>query len=224
MPLLAGVCPLPSIVSSISAQHTRLARQRPVVRATAALALALLVVACDREKAPEPQPKEISSPSKPSDAATPQRYRIDLSGAGSKIPAISLTGPDGKPRDLASLEGKPVLLNLWATWCAPCIEELPTINAVARDAGTLAHVVALSQDIGGDGSGPRSFLNERGWSSVQAWHDPDNEIGLTVGGQLPTTIIYDATGREVGRVIGPLDWNGTEAREMLSRAGFPDRD
>lgn len=188
----------------------------------AAFALALLVAGCDKQKGPKPQPKENSEAPKGANAGELeiQRFRIDLSAAGSRIPSVQLLGPDGKARDLASLEGKPVLLNLWATWCAPCIEELPTIDQVAAEYANAVHVVALSQDIGGDGSAPRRFLTERGWHNIQAWHDPDNEIGLTVGGQLPTTIIYDRNGKEVGRVIGPLDWNGPEALDLLGKAGF----
>lgn len=154
-------------------------------------------------------------------ATAPQRYRIDYSGAGSALPSIALRAPDGSTRDLATLKGKPVLLNLWATWCAPCVEELPTIDSLAARTSGTAHVVALSQDIGDDASVPTRFLNDRGWTHVAAWHDPENELGITVGGALPTTIIYDAAGHEVGRVIGPLDWNGREAIELLAKAGFP---
>jgi thiol-disulfide isomerase/thioredoxin len=186
-----------------------------------ALCTALLVAGCDRQKGPEPQPKEISSPTKADGgAAAAQRYRIDLSAAGTPLPSVQLTGPDGQPRNLNTLKGKPVLLNLWATWCAPCVEELPTINTLAARAGTAAHVVTLSQDIGGDATVPNAFLTERGWTHVESWHDPDNELGIAVGGALPTTIIYNSDGLEVGRVIGPLDWTGPQAIDLLNKSGF----
>ncbi|QJQ33385.1 TlpA family protein disulfide reductase [Sphingomonas lacunae] len=132
-----------------------------------------------------------------------------------------MLAPDGSRKYLTTLKGKPILLNLWATWCAPCIEELPTLEAVAVRAGDAAQVVVLSQDIGSDPSGPQAFLRERSLSHVQPWHDPENELSIATGGALPTTIIYDREGEEVGRVIGPLDWNGPEASELLAKAGFP---
>lgn len=136
------------------------------------------------------------------------------------MPSMQVTGPDGRPRNLTTLRGKPVLLNLWATWCAPCVEELPTINALAARAGDSAHVVALSQDIGGDATVPTAFLAERGWTRIQSWYDPDNAFGIAVGGALPTTILYNSDGLEVGRVIGPLDWTGPQAIDLLTKTGF----
>lgn len=133
-----------------------------------------------------------------------------------------MLAPDGSTKSLSTLKGKPLLLNLWATWCAPCIEELPTLEAVAVRVGNAAQVVVLSQDIGSDASVPQAFLRERNLSHLQPWHDPENQLSLAVGGALPTTIIYDRDGAEVGRVIGPLDWNGPEAAELLKKAGFPD--
>lgn len=196
---------------------------RRVMACAALAATALLTAGCDRQKGAEPQPKEISAPAKaasPNDTA-PQRYRIDYAAAGSALPSVQLTAPDGRATDLAMLRGKPVLLNLWATWCAPCVEELPTIDALAARVGAGAHVVTLSQDIGDDAAVPNAFLTSHGWTHVASWHDPENELGITVGGALPTTLVFDADGKEVGRVIGPIDWNGADARALLTRAGFP---
>lgn len=121
---------------------------------------------------------------------------------------------------LSDLKGKPVLVNLWATWCAPCIEELPTLNRVASEVAGTGHVVALSQDLNENAAPVHAFLSERGWTDIDSWHDPENAVGLAYGGSLPTTILFDAAGKEVLRVIGPMDWYGNEAKGLLREAGF----
>ncbi len=183
-----------------------------------ALAVAALTVAgCDRQNAAAPQASETAQVAEPAAAV---RYRIDRSGAGTPLPAASVRARDGTATTLASLSGKPVLVNLWATWCAPCIEELPTLNRVASEVGGTAHVIALSQDLHDDPAPVHAFLTDKGWSEITSWHDPENAVGLIFGGQLPTTILYDASGKEVVRVIGPMDWYGTEAQALLREAGF----
>ena len=180
-------------------------------------AAALCAAGCDRQKAGQPQPTA-KAEAAPNGAAA--RYTIDRSHAGEAMPSATVKGADDQPTTLAALRGKPVLLNLWATWCAPCIEELPTLNRLATDVGTRGHAIALSQDIGDDPAPMRAFLKERGWDQIAAWHDPDNAVGLHYGGSLPTTILFDAQGREVLRVIGALDWYGDEAKGLLREAGI----
>jgi thiol-disulfide isomerase/thioredoxin len=184
--------------------------------AAALCAAALLTAGCDRQKAETPQPTQGAESR---GEATP-RYRVDRSHAGSAIPTATVKGPGDVSASLTTLSGKPMLLNLWATWCAPCIEELPTLNRLATDLDGQANVIALSQDIGDDPAPMRRFLNERGWDQIAAWHDPDNAVGLEYGGSLPTTILFDAQGKEVLRVIGALDWYGDEAKALLREAGM----
>lgn len=111
-----------------------------------------------------------------------------------------------------------MVVNLWATWCAPCVEELPTLNALAAAQGDGITVIAASQDIGSDAAGPARFLSDRSWTALSALHDPENALGLHYGGALPTTIVFDAAGRETARVIGPLDWEGPVADQLLAEA------
>ena len=195
--------------------------------AVALCAAALLTAGCDRQKADQPQPTAQSGPpsastpaSPPASSAATPRYSIDRSHAGEAMPGATVKGADDRPASLAALRGKPVLLNLWATWCAPCVEELPTLNRLATDVGAGGHVIALSQDIGDDPAPMRAFLKQRGWEQIAAWHDPDNAVGLHYGGSLPTTILFDAQGKEVARVIGALDWYGDDAKAVLREAGF----
>jgi thiol-disulfide isomerase/thioredoxin len=195
-------------------------RLSPTIRLAALVAAALTVAGCDRQNAAPPQASETADGEGAAADIGAQRYRVDRSNAGTQLPSASVRARDGSTTTLASLSGKPVLVNLWATWCAPCIEELPTLNRVASEVTGTAHVIALSQDLHDDPGPVHAFLSDKGWSEITSWHDPDNDIGLTVGGQLPTTILYDASGKEVVRVIGPMDWYGAEAKALLREAGF----
>ncbi len=179
------------------------------------LVAGLSLSACDRQKPEAPQAQ-----AEPSAAATatPQRYRIDRSHAGEAMPDAVLAA-SGTTTELAELSGVPMVVNLWATWCAPCVEELPTLDNLARAQGDSIAVVAVSQDIGSDADGPAQFLATRGWTNLTALHDPENALGLRYGGALPTTILFDAAGRETARVIGPLDWTGPVAARLIAEAG-----
>lgn len=146
-------------------------------------------------------------------------YRIDRSRAGEAMSATPVRAPDGSMRPLTSLTGRPVILNLWATWCAPCVVELPTLEALAARIGEDGSVILLAQDLG-DAAIPSAFLADRNIRSPQDWHDPDNEVGLAAGGNLPTTILFGRDGKEVLRVIGPLDWAGAEATALLREVGL----
>ncbi len=211
MPLLAGVS-----VLSLTPFF------RPSLRLTVLALLAasgLSLGGCDREKAASPQAGDTTKAADKA-AAGAVRFRIDTSGAGTPLPDAAVFGPDDAPSTLGGLIGKPVLVNLWATWCAPCIEELPTLNRLASEVGDTGHIITLSQDLTEDAVPLRAFLTTRGWSNVTAWHDPENSVGLAYGGSLPTTVLFDASGKEVARVIGPMDWYGAEAKALLRRAGF----
>lgn len=183
--------------------------------------LMLAVAGCDTQSSAPPQGSGDARPAVEDRTGTHGAYRIDRSRAGTMIGSELVRAPDGSAKALDTLTGKPLLLNLWATWCAPCIVELPTLEALARAKGDRAHIVLLSQDLG-EAEVPTRFLAERNISAPQNWHDPENAVGLAVGGQLPTTILYDAQGREVLRVIGALDWAGDEAAPLLAEAGFGD--
>jgi thiol-disulfide isomerase/thioredoxin len=182
------------------------------------VSLLLTLSGCDTEKGTASQGAQAETAGSP--AGSPAaRYRIDRSQAGTALSSVQLRAPDGSSRPLTSLIGRPVLLNLWATWCAPCVEELPTLERLSQALGSDAHVVLLSQDLA-EADVPTRFLTERAVRTPQNWHDPDNEVGLAAGGNLPTTILYDREGKEVLRVIGPLDWAGAEARALLTEAGL----
>ncbi len=178
---------------------------------TAVLAFALLAGACDRQSGTEPQPQPSVASSKPTGSA-------DRSRKGSELPDLALSDADGNTLRLRSLAGKPVLVNLWATWCAPCVTELPTLNAIANRADMNLAVVTISQDSGAPGK-VREFLDQRGLAQLPAWLDPDNDLSFHYGvGTLPLTVLYDAKGREVWRFAGGQEWDSADAAKLLAEA------
>jgi len=156
----------------------------------------------------------------PAAEAGPQKG-IDRSHKGTAAPDASFSTPDGKPITLAKMRGVPVLVNLWATWCAPCVKELPTLDKLAaahRVDGQLG-VVAVSEDSGPQAS-VEAFLKKLNVRDLGAYHDPKSALSAALGPDtvLPTTILYDATGKEVWRYVGDLDWTGPEAAKLLAEA------
>jgi len=173
-------------------------------------ALLLALPACDRSQPAAENAAE-------ADAAVPVKG-LDRSHKGKPAPDAVFADPDGGEISLAEFKGAPVLVNLWATWCAPCVKELPTLDGLAgRYAvdGQLG-VIAVSQDNGPQPS-VAAFLDKLKVEHVGAYHDPKMGLSGALGAQvLPTTILYDAEGREVWRYVGDLDWTGEEAAKLLA--------
>jgi thiol-disulfide isomerase/thioredoxin len=144
--------------------------------------------------------------------------KVDRSHAGKPAPQTQFLDPDGQETNLAELEGKPVLLNLWATWCAPCVQEMPTLDKLAAAQGGKLQVVALSQDTGGPEKVDAFFAKQK-FTTLEAYRDPKMQLMTDLGVEvLPTTILFDAEGREQWRVTGQLDWQGAEAGDLLEQA------
>jgi thiol-disulfide isomerase/thioredoxin len=169
------------------------------------LLLAVLLTACGSET-PAPQ----AEPVRPGAVAR--------SRAGAAAPDTSFEDPDGEKVTLADFRGKPVLLNLWATWCAPCVKELPTLDALQTREGERLKVLTVSQDMEGRAK-VEAFLAKGKYRALEAWLDPEMALMSNLGvSSLPTTILYDAQGREVWRVAGDKDWAGADAAALLSPA------
>ena len=169
----------------------------------------LMLAGCDRQKADAPQAPTAEAES---------TKGVDRSHKGQPAPTVKFKDPDGGDFDLAKFRGTPVLVNLWASWCAPCIKELPTLQeleAAHVEEGRLA-VIAISQDMAPQGS-VEAFLGERDIGRFAAYHDPDMGMTSALGIQvMPTTILYDAQGKELWRYVGDLDWTGEEAARLLA--------
>jgi thiol-disulfide isomerase/thioredoxin len=130
-------------------------------------------------------------------------------------PEATFTDADGKPASLADFKGKPVLVNLWATWCEPCLREMPSLDRLqARLDGRLT-VLAVSEDRGG-GRLVNPFVAKLGLGSLKIYLDPKSEVARAFGVRgLPTTIVIDADGRVRGRVEGAAEWDSDEMRGVL---------
>ena len=181
---------------------------RPIVLL---LGMALLAGGCDRQKAEAPQAPNAQPP-------VGAQAGLDRSHRGQAFPDAVIKDPDGEEMALDEFKGVPTLVNLWATWCAPCVKELPTLDALAakhRDGGQLG-VVAISEDMGPHGS-VVAFLDKLGVKDLGAYQDPEMKLSDAFGAQiLPTTILYDAQGHEVWRYTGDLDWTGPDAAKLLA--------
>ncbi len=144
---------------------------------------------------------------------------IDRSNEGKPAPDVLFNDPDGEETSVAELRGKPVLLNLWASWCAPCVKELPTLDRLAEARGGALTVAAVSQDTGPHPS-VQAFLKARGVKNLGAYHDPKMGLSGALGAEvLPTSVLFDAQGREVWRYVGDLDWTRPEAAKLLAEGG-----
>ncbi len=179
------------------------------------LAASPMIAGCDRQKADQPQAPAVAREAK----------GVDRSHKGEAAPAVKFNDPDGREFDLTKFKGTPVLVNLWASWCAPCIKELPTLQqleqAQAKE-GKLG-VIAVSQDMAPQGS-VEEFLADRDLGRFAAYHDADMNLTSALNIQImPTTIFYDARGREVWRYVGDLDWTGDEATKLLAELDQPQR-
>lgn len=128
------------------------------------------------------------------------------------LPAIRLVSRDGTAETIGAFAGKGVVLNLWATWCAPCVAELPSLDALAaRLAPDQIAVVPLSSDRGG-ADAVADYYRAHGIAHLGVWLDPDGAAMSALGARgIPTTLILDRQGRERARLEGGIDWSGDEA-------------
>jgi peroxiredoxin len=148
----------------------------------------------------------------PDTAPLPQPATV---AAGKLAANFKLKNIKGDEISLASLRGKVVFLNIWATWCAPCREEMPSIESLYNDfkANKDFVVLAVSQDT--DGSAVRPFI-EQNHLQFTVLLDPRNEVGerYDVNG-IPETFIIGRDGRIVAHHVGPYDWSNADIREAL---------
>ncbi|MEL7543647.1 MAG: TlpA disulfide reductase family protein [Pseudomonadota bacterium] len=129
------------------------------------------------------------------------------------------TETDGKPARLNDWSGKVVLVNLWATWCAPCRKEMPDLVKLREElAGPDFELLAISIDRGGPAK-PKRFLNEIGAQALGLHQGPTTTTsGPLKAFGMPTTVLFDRQGRELGRLVGPADWKSEAAKVLMRKA------
>lgn len=187
-----------------------------------------LLFGCGQASAPKAdalatQQKDAQQKDAPPAAATPASAPVtgqfDTSHAGAPAPTLALErGPDGKSETIADIlrahPGKPVLVNLWATWCAPCIKELKTLDALAGSTDKLV-VAPISQDMEGWRAVTPAW-KKLGLAHLSTHVESKMQFGFELKATgLPLSILYGPDGKEIWRYAGDRDWNDMESRKRL---------
>jgi thiol-disulfide isomerase/thioredoxin len=142
--------------------------------------------------------------------------RLETSIERPAAPPNTFNGPDGRPVRIADLPGEVKVVNLWATNCAPCKIEMPTLAALAEAYPGRVSVTPISLDPVGRTDQARAFIDRH--APLPFHQDPKFAIAFAMkAGAMPTTVIYDAQNRERARLTGAAEWNGPEARALFDR-------
>jgi len=127
-----------------------------------------------------------------------------------ELNATSLSGP--VERNLKDLKGKPIILHFWATWCSPCVQELPHLDIFAKKHENTAHVIAIVTD-SKDMKKIQEFYKAKGIKNLNITFDKSGELTkIFRTSALPTTVFINSKGDEIGRIHGMVEWTGTAGR------------
>ncbi len=192
-----------------------------VAAAAAVAALAAFVVVYEERGAPGKTEIACAAPSKALAArlgplAHGEIAALNVAKDPTQAPALSFDSPDGKKLTLADFKGKALVLNLWATWCVPCRAEMPALDKLqAAEGGPNFEVVAINIDTARRERAP-AFLDEIGVKTLTRYADPsaDSFETLRLAGKalgLPTSLMIDKDGCELGVVAGGANWVSPEA-------------
>lgn len=145
--------------------------------------------------------------------------KLDVHAEPQQLPGETFTDPDGNAYTLADYAGKIVLVNFWATWCAPCREEMPDLDALNADlAGEDFEVVTIASGRNSL-SGIRAFFEEEQIETLPILLDPQGQLSRRAGVLgLPVSILMNREGREIARLQGGAHWNDAPAREIIAAA------
>jgi len=140
-----------------------------------------------------------------------------------RVPDVAFKDAEGQDKTLADWRGRTVLLNLWATWCVPCRREMPTLDALQAKLGNKDfEVVAVNIDTR-DPQKPLNFLKDGKITHLAFYSDASAHVyeNLKVAGKafgMPTTLIVDRSGCEIGNMAGPADWASADGVKLVSAA------
>lgn len=141
---------------------------------------------------------------------------LQISDKQAPAPTTPFIDAAGHPLTLAQLKAPVVVVNLWATWCAPCVKEMPTLARLQAAYPGQVLVVPISMDRAGDRERARAFIAEH--APLPFYQDLNYAMAFALDPPaegFPTTILYDRHGRERARLSGGADWNGPDARAVI---------
>jgi thiol-disulfide isomerase/thioredoxin len=135
------------------------------------------------------------------------------------LPDIAYTDSTGAARTQADLKGRVILLNLWATWCVPCLKEMPGLDRLQKDLGSdKFEVVALSVDRAGP-EAAKKYLDKIKIANLKLYADSTAKAAISLKAVgMPTTLLLNAQGQEIGRLIGPAEWDSEDAKKLIQAA------
>ncbi len=184
---------------------------RPVLFIPALLVLA----ACDRGSSETEQDVAENGQTESKASEKGLVGKLDISKRGTPMLDVPFQNPEGEVVQLGNFKGKPLLVNIWATWCAPCIVEMPMLDELAAREKDRLRVLVVSQDLQGMEK-VKPFFEKSDFDELEPYLDPDNGLSFGFGtGVMPTTVLFDAEGREVWRVVGAMDWHGAKAAALM---------
>jgi thiol-disulfide isomerase/thioredoxin len=151
---------------------------------------------------------------------------LTMATAPLRLPDLAFQDADGKLRKLSDWRGKTVLVNLWATWCVPCRKEMPALEGLqSKLGGANFEVVAIKIDTRHPEK-PKNFLKEANLTRLDYFNDQKakvfqdlKQIGRALG--MPTSVLVDAQGCEIGTIAGPAEWNSDDAIKLIKAAVQP---
>jgi thiol-disulfide isomerase/thioredoxin len=185
-------------------------------------ALMLLIILCASGAVAlvlAPASREVSSAPTFRDAAAEESQRLPA-GQFTPVdpprpaPALAFTSRDGKALNLTDFRGRFVLVNLWATWCVPCVREMPSLDRLQARLGGRLLILAVSEDRGG-GRIVEPFLQKLGLASLAIFLDPSSSVQQALQARgLPTSVLVDPQGAMLASLEGAAEW---DSPEMLAR-------
>jgi thiol-disulfide isomerase/thioredoxin len=136
----------------------------------------------------------------------------------SMVSSVTYFDEAGQETDLSTYSGKTVVLNFWATWCAPCRKEMPSLSKLQNELGDEAFEVVTIATMRNSPKSIQSFFEKIGVSNLSQHNDPKGALSRSMGVLgLPTTLIISKSGEEIGRLLGDADWGSADAIDLLSR-------
>jgi len=167
----------------------------------------------------------VGGPPKPWEASGPV-YQVGTMAAFERtfptgpLPKASLMDGEDTVTLASFADGTPLIVNLWATWCAPCLEELPSLDALQRELGDDVRVLAVAMEPG-DGEAQERMFAKLGITELTLLRDPRLQLMRELDSdlQLPLTLVYNRRGREIGRLIGTADWSAPESVRLVRAIG-----